>query len=58
VVDEDQDNLPLARLHAHAESVARRDAHRRSVEEVMRFKCSYAGDVLEAALTQGHREIL
>jgi len=44
VVDED---------HVHTESLARQDAHRRHVEEIMRLKCSYAGDVLEGALTEG-----
>jgi len=56
VVDEDHEHSPLAHLqahHAHVESVARRDVYRRNVEEIMRLKCNYAGDVLEGALTEG-----
>jgi len=44
VVDEDQ---------THTENVARLDAHRRNVEEILRLKCSFAGGVLEEKLTEG-----
>lgn len=53
VVDENQINSTVMHLKALDSTSARRDAHTRNLEEILRLKCSYGGDVLTVALTEG-----